>query len=231
MFLHVADAIQSGFRKVAVRTVDTDVLVLAVAFLDKLQTLTEEIIQLWVAFGTGGNLRYLAAHDIAGSFVNGAALALPAFHAFTRCDTVSCFHRKRKKTALDTRKCFPEVTPVFIALSNPQEEIEDDWMTLLERFVVLMYDRTSITAKTSTRPECNFSQGIPASSTQFNPHKMLCSSMSNALPTKQVLSGGKRSNQVQSFKVPNIGVGFLMTEIGDPCGPHCLKSPSLAKSW
>ena len=143
MFLHVADAIQSGFRKVAVRTVDTDVIVLAVVLLDKLQTLTEEIIQLWVAFGTGGNLRYLAAHDIAGSFVNGAALALPAFHAFTGCDIVSCFHRKGKKTALDTWKCFPEVTPVFIALSNPQEEIEDDWMTLLERFVVLMYDRTS----------------------------------------------------------------------------------------
>ena len=44
MFLHVADAIQSGFtgfRKVVVRTVDANVLVLAVALLDKLQMLTE----------------------------------------------------------------------------------------------------------------------------------------------------------------------------------------------
>ena len=44
MFLHVADAIQSGFtgvRKVVVHTVDTNVLVLAVALLDKLQMLTE----------------------------------------------------------------------------------------------------------------------------------------------------------------------------------------------
>ena len=102
MFLHVADAIQSGFtgfRKVVVRTVDTDVLVLAVALLDKLQMLTEGRDHLWVTFVTVMNLRYLAAHDIARSFVNGAALALHAFHAFNRCDTVSCFHGKGKKKA------------------------------------------------------------------------------------------------------------------------------------
>ena len=32
-----------------------------------------------------------------------------------------------------TWKCFPEVTPVFVALSNAQEEIEDEQMTILER--------------------------------------------------------------------------------------------------
>ena len=55
MFLHVADAIQSGFtgfRKVVVRTVDTNVLVLAVALLDKLQMLTEGRVHLWVTFVT-----------------------------------------------------------------------------------------------------------------------------------------------------------------------------------
>ena len=102
MFLHVADAVQSGFtgfRKIVVRTVDTNVLVLAVALLDKLQTLTEGHVHLWVTFVTGMNLCYLAAHDIARSFVNGAALALHAFHAFNGCDTMSCFHGKGKKKA------------------------------------------------------------------------------------------------------------------------------------
>ena len=102
MFLHVADAIQSGFtgfRKVVVCTVDTDVLVLAVTLLDKPQTLTEGRVHLWVTFVTGMNLRYLAARDIARSFVNGAALALHAFHTFNGCDTVSCFHGEGKKKA------------------------------------------------------------------------------------------------------------------------------------
>ena len=49
MFLHVADAVQSGFtgfRKIVVRTVDTNLLVLAVTLLDKLQTLTEGRVHL-----------------------------------------------------------------------------------------------------------------------------------------------------------------------------------------
>ena len=108
MFLHVVDAIQSGFRKAIVRTVDTDVLVLAVALLNKLQALTGESIYLWVAFGTKVNLRYLAAHEIARSFVNGAALALPAFHAFTGVTPCRASMVKEKKKALDTWKCFPE---------------------------------------------------------------------------------------------------------------------------
>ena len=143
MFLHAADAIQSSFTKIIVGSVDTDVLVLVEALVQKLQALASESIQLWVAFGTGEHLRYLAAHEIANKFNNTAALALPAFHAFTGCDTVSCFYGKSKKTALDTWKSFPEVTPVFIALSRAQTEIAEEWMSTLERFVVLLYDRTS----------------------------------------------------------------------------------------
>ena len=56
---------------------------------------------------------------------------------------MSCFYGKSKKTALDTWKSFPEVTPVFIALSRAQTEIAEEWMSTLERFVVLLYDRTS----------------------------------------------------------------------------------------
>ena len=37
----------------------------------------------------------------------------------------------------------PEITPVFIALSSAPHEIRDDWLPLIERFVVLLYDRTS----------------------------------------------------------------------------------------
>ena len=37
MILHAADAVQEGYRKIVVRTVDTNVLVLAIAFARILQ--------------------------------------------------------------------------------------------------------------------------------------------------------------------------------------------------
>ena len=143
MFLHVADTVYSGFVRIVVRSVDTDVLVLAVALVQKLQKQTQESIQLWVAFGTGTNLRYVPAHEIASSLGENNALALPAFHAFSVCDIVSCFFGKSKKRALETWNSFPQITPVFIALSSSPTSIHDDWMQVLERYVVLLYDRTS----------------------------------------------------------------------------------------
>ena len=68
------------------RTLDTDVLVLAVAFL---QQVTEgEHLDLWVAFSTGNNFRYIAGHDIATKLGREVSKALPVFHAFTGRDTV-----------------------------------------------------------------------------------------------------------------------------------------------
>lgn len=43
-----------------IRTVDSDVLVLAIAAVQHLR-----IKELWVAFATGKNIRYLPAHEMA----------------------------------------------------------------------------------------------------------------------------------------------------------------------
>ena len=146
MFFHVADAIKSGFFRIVVRSVDTDILVLAVALVQKLQEQTQESIQLWVAFGTVTNLSYVPAHEIPsflglvlavalmqklqeqtqesiqlwvafGTVTNlpyvpaheipsslgeNNALALPTFHTFSGCDTVSCFFGKSKRTEFET---------------------------------------------------------------------------------------------------------------------------------
>ena len=64
------------------------------------------------------------------------------FHAFTGCDTVSCFGGRGKRTAWDTWMNFPDVTESFSALATIPETI-DSWMQVVERFVVLLYDRTN----------------------------------------------------------------------------------------
>ena len=56
-------------------TVDTDVVVLAVATCQKLS-----ISEIWVAFGTGKCQRYIAVHEIVKSLGPEKSLALPVFH-------------------------------------------------------------------------------------------------------------------------------------------------------
>ena len=97
IFLHVADAVYEGLQKVTIRTVDTDVVVLAVSFVKQLP-----IQELWIAFETGRSFKYIAAHVINNGLGIDKAKALPGFHCFSGCDTVSAFHGRGKKSAWET---------------------------------------------------------------------------------------------------------------------------------
>ncbi len=113
-------------------------VVLAVAESQKM-----EDVKLWVAFGTGKNLRYIPVHEIASALGPEKARALPMFHAFTGCDTVSSFANIGKKTAWETWNQFDDVTRAFCSIAQAPTEIEDGSITLLERLAILFYDRTS----------------------------------------------------------------------------------------
>ena len=121
---------------VSIRTVDTDVVVLAVTSAQRLN-----ITELWIAFGAGKKFRYLPAREMANPLCPDRCVAWPKFHAFTGCDTVSCFGGKGKRTAWDIWNAYDEVTPAFCALAATPESVEN-WLGLLERFVALLYDRT-----------------------------------------------------------------------------------------
>lgn len=138
ILLHAMDAVEKGYRQIMLRTVDTDVVVLAVSTVVLLEN-----TQLWIAFGTGKHLRYIPAHQIATSLGAEKARALPMFHAFTGCDTVSSFAGKGKKTAFDSWKSFDAVTEVFARLVTRPGSFDEDCMSILESYVVYMYDRGS----------------------------------------------------------------------------------------
>ena len=139
MFLHLEDAVQQGHDKVSIRTVDTDVVVLAITSAQRLN-----ISELWIAFGAGKSFRFIPAHEIARALGPDRCVALPMFHAFTGCDTVSSFGGRGKRTAWDTWKAYKDVTPAFCALvARPIPQTIEEWLGPLERFMVLLYDRTS----------------------------------------------------------------------------------------
>ena len=144
LLLHVADAVQKGLRKVCIRTVDTDVVVLAIAMFERINP--EEY---WIAFGTKSNFHYIPVHSIAAAMDSRACAVFHVFHAFTGCDTTSALAGRGRKTAFNTWKLFPEVTAAFEDLLHMQENIGDTSISTLQRFVVLVYDRTSDIAEVS----------------------------------------------------------------------------------
>jgi hypothetical protein len=85
IILHVSDAAKHGYRKVMIRMVDSDVLVLTIAAVQQLS-----IDELWVGFASGKSFRYLPTHEIYGT--------CSRLHAFSGCGTVSFFDGRGKRT-------------------------------------------------------------------------------------------------------------------------------------
>lgn len=136
---HASHAVSYNHHKLLIRSVDTDDVVLAVARAQQLPLIDE----LWIAFGTGKSFQYLPAHEIAAGLGPEKAQVLPMFHALTGCDTVSSFAGHGKKTAWAVWKVFPELTNALLKLSSAPSYVPEDVMSTLEKFVILIYDRTS----------------------------------------------------------------------------------------
>ena len=154
IFIHVKHASARGLKKVLIRTVDTDVVVLAIAYAKQL-----DLQELWIAFRVGNHFRYIPVHKVANCLTQQQCEVLPFFHAVTGCDTVSYLSGKGKKTAFQAWKSNPEVTETFQVLSSPQETVSEEQCRLLERFVVVMYSRTCAQQTVNEARQALFAQG------------------------------------------------------------------------
>ena len=137
MILHAFDVLTFSSSAV-IRTVDTDVLVLSIAAAAK-----NKDRHLYVSFGVGDSHHMIDAAAIATAIGYDKSLALPVFHAFTGCDTVSSMKSIGKKTAWQRWNAFEDVTQAFVDLSSGPESVNEETAKVLERFVVLLYDKTS----------------------------------------------------------------------------------------
>ena len=82
LILHAAYAVAQSKRRVSVRSVDTDVVVLAATFFSQMKP-----DEMWIAFSTRKNFRFIPIHEIVSSLTPKIRSSLLAFHAFTGCDT------------------------------------------------------------------------------------------------------------------------------------------------
>ncbi len=142
IIIHCFDAASKGHQKIIIRTVDTDVVIIAISFFHMLS-----VEELWIAFGTGSKLRYLPAHKYAVYLGEEKARSLLFLHAFSGCDTVSFFSGRGKRTVWDVWMSFDICHSVFTALLEDPFKLTDECFPVLERFVVLLYDCTSDKSK------------------------------------------------------------------------------------
>ena len=117
---------------------------------------TLPVDELWITYGLGKHVCNLVVHSIAMSLGQDKASVLPMFHAFMGCDTVSFFGGRGKKTAWDVCVVFPEFIQVLRSLKTLPVKIDDACMSVIERFVVLLYDRTSSLTQSMKHAKSSF---------------------------------------------------------------------------
>lgn len=90
MFLHACHAYRAGHKSVILVSDDTDVLVLSLANSHKLT------YNLFLKTGTKNRTKYINISQLVSGLGSQLCKALPGFHAFTGCDTVSAFAGRGK---------------------------------------------------------------------------------------------------------------------------------------
>ena len=140
MFVHVKDLCDAGYRRITIITVDTDVVIIA---LSAMWDLTIE--ELWIELGVGRTKRWIPIHILAAKIGEEICRAMLFWYAFTGCDTVSQFQGRGKKTAWKTWDTYPKATETFVRLSSLCPLSASD-IEVIERYVILLYDKTSACA-------------------------------------------------------------------------------------
>ena len=145
LIVHILHALEQGFKKIQVRTVDTDVVVILVGAFFEL-TMAQPFADIWIAFGTGKDFRFYSINGLCATLGEPRSRALPIFHALTGCDTTSAFRGKGKKSAWQAWQAYEEITDTFQFLAtHPFEHlnVHSDHFQTIERLTVILYDKTS----------------------------------------------------------------------------------------
>ena len=126
-------------------TVDTDIVVI---FVGKLSSLLERhpAADVWLAFGTAIGFKHIHIDTVCNTLEKGESSSLPIFHSFTGCDIASSFFGKERNQHGKHGNHFLMSLGIFLYMaSHPHSPLTTDsnHFKLLERFCIVMYDKTS----------------------------------------------------------------------------------------
>jgi len=131
LLLHAKHA-SATHQHIVIRSPDTDVLILSVAFAHNIPS------TLYFLTGSGTSTRIVNVTTISQSYGYKKCEAILGVHVFTGCDTVSAFRGKGKVKALKLMLDSPEACDDFQKLGTDWI-LSDEILSRLEPFVSLLY--------------------------------------------------------------------------------------------
>lgn len=154
--VHLLHALQTDAKRIVVRTVDTDIIVILIGqFFRLIQCFPE--MDLWVAFGVGKGFSYYSINNMC--YKLGKDCHLLCCYS-TPSVVVTPRHpssRRAKRVPGRPGKCYPQAEAAFIFIhENPYEPVSSSTPHFqhLERLTVIMYDKKSVsTSVNETRRE------------------------------------------------------------------------------
>lgn len=140
-----ADKMNSPSDTIIVRSPDTDVFVILLTY--------STSVNSCLLFDTGnGNARRLVPiKDIAKTLDLDLLQALPAFHAFTGCDTTSAFVRKGKKGPFKVLSSNPRFIDAFQRIGQDSDSIDPEIIREIESYVCCMYGYPNLSETSKVR--------------------------------------------------------------------------------
>ena len=114
MLLNAKHTAENGCSNVTVRTVDSDVVVIATYAYRHIAGMKS----LWIDFGLGKSSELIPVHDLCTAIPQSVISNLPLFQAYTGCDTVSTFCGIGKITAWRAWMSFLDVIESLHNLST-----------------------------------------------------------------------------------------------------------------
>ena len=228
IFLHLAHAVHEGYKVAYVRTIDSDVIVLAVRFFRN--TWPRAVLgRLWF-------WKIMQRHSHPQHLCSTWAIEVAGFAPISRShrlwymishDTTSHFLGCGKKTAWQAWTCYPDLTETLIDLTQDPTLLTLAYihMQRLERFVVLMYNRNYSAARVNDARVHLFTRGMR--------------SLEKLPPTQAALfeHGKKQLHQYMHYQTSTRGDGSGVNWIGldlfnDDTRPSGhISRPGLVQEW
>ena len=139
---HGREMLLQGYETIIIRTVDTDVLILLIAYMLRCLNLASTSCHAYACMYVKGEETYYDINIITKQVGNDTSEALPFFYSFTGCDTVSSIFGKGKCKMWDcwqNDEKFNELNIVFKELGNVPQTVNEERLDMLEYFIKKVY--------------------------------------------------------------------------------------------
>ena len=136
---HMIQCVKNDDRIVTIRTVDTDVLVLAISNRHYAENFGSKV---QVSFVTDKSIKCYNINSIAAGLGQDVCQGSPFFYAFSDCDSVSSFFNQGKCKMWDRWQEFDDkltLTKCFRELSTTPDSINSEQIQVLEKYILFVY--------------------------------------------------------------------------------------------